>query len=159
MTSFSNVQAAFRTLNIIYGALFLALIVFLVAASLLVSNSGFLLAPDPGLFYVLKGVAIGFTILMLPLAWGLPQKMINRIEPDLSLEQKMMKYQNALIVRFSMAEGVGFLATIIFMLTGDTNLMLVLAIILLFYIMSRPTIFKVAADLKLSEQEKQQLII
>ncbi len=158
MTS-SNVQATFRTLNIIYGALFLGLIVFLVVASLLVSNAGFLLAPDPGLFSILKGVAIGFTILMLPLAWGLPQKMITRIDPALSLEERMIKYQHALILRLAMAEGTGLLATTIFMLTGDTNLMLVLAIILLFYIMSRPTVFKVAADLKLSEQEKQQLII
>ena len=148
----------FKVTHRIYGILFFTMIFFLVAASLFVSNLGPLLKADPGLIHILKYIAIGVTIVIIPIAYSYPQKLINRINPELAFHEKMQEYQRALFIRFALVEGTALMVSIFFILSGDTNLMMVLAIILLFYILSRPTPFKAATDLGLTDDEKAQLM-
>lgn len=157
MTTETKARETFRMLSRIYGILFISIIVVLVIASLIVSNKGHLLPADPNLYSILKFVAIGIAIIALPLAWAYPQNLIKKISEEWSLVEKMEKYRDALFFRFAVVESAAILVSILFLLIGDTDLMLVLAIILLFYILSRPTLFKAAADLELTEEEKKQL--
>jgi hypothetical protein len=150
----------FKLLNRIYGILFLFIIVLLVAASLIVSNLGhFLAETNNSIAYILKAIAIGITIVAIPVAWSYPQKLIKQINAGIPLEEKLVKYQNALLIRFVLAVFAASSVSAMFLFTGDTDLMLVLAIILLFSILSRPTTFKVAGDLNLDDEEKKQLLI
>jgi FtsH-binding integral membrane protein len=153
-----NARKVFQNTHRIYGILFLTMIVFLVAASLIVSNMGPLLQEDPSMFHILKYIAIGVPIVAIPIAYSYPQKLISRISPELGFPEKLMEYEGALFIRFALVEGAAILVSIFFMLTGDTNLMMVLAIILLFFILSRPTPFKAATDLGLTEDEKAELM-
>lgn len=148
----------FKTINLVYKALFLGMIVFLVTASLLVSNAGAIMEADPFLAQTLKIIAIGLAVVIIPTAYSLPQKLIRKISKELSLEEKLTRYQSALIIRFALTEGLGVMATIFFLLTADNDLLMLFAIILLFYIISRPTPFKAATDLELSETEKHELL-
>jgi len=150
-------KTIFKNLLKVYWFLFLGMIVFLVIAALLVSNSGPIMEDDPYINQVFKILVIAFTVAGIPLAYTIPQKRIKKINAGLGLAEKLNNYQGALIIRFAITEGVAFFATIAFLLTGDTDLMLLLAIIYLFYIISRPSPFKTAGDLELSEEEKHQL--
>ena len=148
----------FKTINLVYKALFLGMIVFLVTASLLVSNAGAIMEGDPFWAQTLKIIAIGLAVVIIPTAYSLPQKLMRKISKELSLEEKLTRYQSALIIRFALTEGLGIMATIFFLLTADNDLLMLFAIILLFYIISRPTPFKAATDLELSETEKHELL-
>lgn len=146
-----------KNLSLIYGALFLGMLLFLVIASLVVSNSGALGNNDQQTNQILKWVVIALSVGGIPLAFAVPQKMIKSIDKSLSLTEKLKKYQQALIIRFAITEGSALLTTFAFLFTGDTDLILLLAIILLFYIISRPNPFKAATDLELSQAEKARL--
>lgn len=148
----------FKIINLIYKAFFAGMIAFLVIASLMVSKSGALVPEDPLMLQILKIIAIGLAVVFIPVAYSIPQRMIRKIGKELSFEEKLAKYQSALIIRFALTEGVAIMATLFFWLTADNDLLMVFAIILLFYIISRPTPFKAATDLELSEMEKNELM-
>jgi predicted lysophospholipase L1 biosynthesis ABC-type transport system permease subunit len=152
-----SIKLITRFVKRIYGILFVAIIISLLAASLYVSNIGPLLSYQPGLFYSLQVVAILGTLLVLLGAWFIPQRIIRKIDPSEDLEQKLARYFQALQMRFALVTGTALLVSIIFVLTADDNLMMILAIIILYYILSRPTVFKTVGDLKLDEEEKKQL--
>ncbi len=153
----SDPKAIFKNLTRVYWILFLTMVSFLIIASLLVSNTGPLTGQDPLIHQILKLLVIGFTVVIIPLAYSFPQRMIKKIGPEPGLPEKIGKYQQALIIRFALTEGVAFFAIIAFLLTGDNDLILLLAIILLFFVISRPNHFKTSHDLGLSELEKKQL--
>jgi O-antigen/teichoic acid export membrane protein len=158
MNELRSAKNIFKTINLVYKAFFLGMIVFLVTASLLVSNAGGIIEDDPLMAQTLKIIAIGMAVVLIPVAYSIPQKLIRKISKELSLEEKLTRYQSALIIRFALTEGLGILATIFFLLTADNDFLMLFAIILLFYIISRPTPFKAATDLELSEIEKHELM-
>lgn len=150
-------KAIYKNIQLVYGALLVGMLFFLVIASLLVSNSVLGKMTDPLMLQILKLLVIGFAVVLIPIAHGIPQRMIKKISPDLGLSEKMTKYQQALIIRFAATEIAAFFAIIIFMISGDTDLMFLIAIVLLYYLISRPNQFKVATDLELKELEKKEL--
>ncbi len=147
-----------RFLNRLYSIIFFSYIIFLILSSLVVSNAGPLLQEDPGLFTIIKSIAIGFPIILIPIAYTWPQRKIKAIDESSPLEEKMIFYRKALSLRLLLILVVALAVSFIFMLIGDTNLIMVLAIVLLFLVLSRPTPFKVATDLGLSDQEKLELM-
>lgn len=150
-------KKTYKNINLVYGMFFFSLIIFLLIASLMVSKTGPLIKEDPLMEQILKLIVIAFTVVLIPIAQGFPQRMIRKIGGNLSLADKMAKYQSALTVRFALTEGTGIMAFLFFLITGDTDLMLLVAIILLYFLISRPSHFKVGADLALSEMEKKEL--
>ena len=147
----------FRKLARAYGAFFLTMVLVLVAVSLVLSARGPLSGagdPQPG---IQKGVAIALAIVIIPLAYGYPQKMMRRVEPRWTLDLKVALYRRAVVLRLAMTASVFLVNAFLFLATGDNDLLLLLAIILLFFILSRPTPFRAATDLGLSDGEKAEL--
>lgn len=153
-----SAKEIFKSITMVYRLLFLGMMVFLVIASLLVSKSGGFITDDPLMEQILKMIAIGLAVVIIPIAFSFPQKLIRKISKELSLEEKLSRYQSALIIRFALTEGIAIMAIVFFLLTADNDLLMLFAIILLFYIISRPTPFKAATDLELSEIEKHELL-
>lgn len=151
-------RKTYKNINLVYGVFFFSLVIFLLIASLLVSKWGPLISEDPLMGQILKIIVIAFTVVIIPLAHSLPQRMIRKIGREQGLAEKMARYQSALTIRFALTEGTGIMACLFFLITGDTDLMLVVAIILLFFILSRPNHFKVGSDLELTEGEKIELL-
>jgi tellurite resistance protein TehA-like permease len=148
----------FRSLGRTYGTFFLAMIIFLVAASLLLSARGPLSDGPERLVLIQKVIGIGLAIVFIPLAYGYPQRQIRKVQPDWKLDLKVGIYRQAVVLRLAIVASVFLVNAIFFLVTGDNDLLLVLAIILVFFILSRPTPFRAAADMGLSEEEKLQLM-
>jgi len=94
---------------------------------------------------------------IIPLAYGYPQRMMRRVEPRWTLDLKIALYRRAVVLRLAMTASVFMMDALLFLATGDNDLLLLLAIILLFFILSRPTPFRAATDLGLSDGEKAEL--
>ncbi len=148
----------FRALNRLYAALFALIIVAVVVASLIVSNTGSLLSENPALFTHLQTVAFAISAILMVLAYAMPQKIVSRIPESDPLDEKMIDYRKAITWRLAFITDAALAVLVFFTLTGNTNLILVLAMILIFHILARPTPFKTASDLKLNEEEKLLLI-
>jgi hypothetical protein len=107
--------------------------------------------------FIVKTFVILLVIMMIPFSFIFPQRMIAGIRTDASLIQKLLTYRMALLIRHGSLNIAGSLLLIAFFQIVDTNLLILLSIILLVFIISRPTIFKIAQDLQLSPQEKEKL--
>ncbi len=158
MQQHDQARIKFRGLNRLYGRLFLLLIAALVASSLLVSNTGPLLAYDPAFYAAMKTASIAVGAILLMIAYITPQRQIRRIDSSASLSEKIGVFRQATILRLLLLAGAGISTCIFFILTADTDLILLLAIIIIFLILARPTPFKTATDLKLNEEEKNTLM-
>jgi len=153
-----NALTTFRKLNKVYGAMFFILILLLLLASILVSNYGPLSQQHPQQTALFKSINIAITALILILAYVYPQLQIKKMDSSMALQEKIDAYSRIIRFRLLMIVAAGLITCLFFLMTGDTNLMVVLAIIIIFLILARPTPFKTAADLNLSEEEKNILL-
>jgi hypothetical protein len=145
-------------ISFIYMAMFLTLITYIVLSSLYISNVGPLLDFDPQLYYIIQVTLILLLIVLAPVSYAIPQRMINRMDITMDLENKLLAYRSAIMIRYIALNIAGLLVALAFLLTGNTNLILVQAIVLLFFIIYKPSPFRIAADLNLNDEEKQQLL-
>lgn len=147
-----------RSISFIYMAMFLTLITYIVLSSLYISNIGSLLDFDPQLYYIIQVVLILLLIVLAPVSYAIPQRMITRMDHTMDLENKLLAYRSAIMIRYIALNIAGMLVAVAFLLTGNTNLILVQAIVLLFFVIYKPSPFRIAADLNLNDAEKQQLL-
>ncbi len=148
----------FKKINRMYSRIFFALIILLLLSSIYVSNVGAILTYDAVLFSYLQAVSIAITAIFLVFAYAWPQARIKKIPTEAPLMDKLNQYQEPIIHRLMLIGLAGLFTCLFFVLTADTNLMVVLAIIMIFLILSRPTPFKVKADIALNEEEKKELM-
>ncbi|TVR41961.1 MAG: hypothetical protein EA394_04615 [Bacteroidia bacterium] len=153
-----NALTTFRKLNKVYGAMFFILILLLLLASIMVSNYGPLYQQHPQQTALFKSINIAITALILVLAYAFPQFRIKKMDNTMAIHEKIDAYSRIIRFRLLMIVAAGLITCLFFIMTGDTNLIVVLAIIIIFLILARPTPFKTAADLNLSEDEKNMLL-
>ncbi len=147
-----------RKISFLYWAMLLGLVTFIVVTSLFVSNVREVIISDPHTAFILKTVLIFILIVIAPISYLLPQRQINRIEKDQKLTAKLAEYHTASLARYMLMNSAGILIALGFMLTANTNLIFLQAVVLLFFIIYKPTPFKIASDLELDKKERQQIM-
>ncbi|MBW6479569.1 MAG: hypothetical protein K0B37_09085 [Bacteroidales bacterium] len=147
-----------RSISFLYWAMLLGLVTFIVVASLFVSNVGEVIISDPHTAFILKTVLILILIVIAPISYLVPQRQINRIEKDQKLAAKLVAYHLASLIRFALMNSAGIIIALGFMLTANTNLIFLQAVVILFFLIYKPSPFKIASDLDLSEKERQQIM-
>ena len=87
------------------------------------------------------------------------RSMVKRINLSLDLEQKLVGYGVALLVRSAFLEVPGLLISVMALLTGRVSVLLLLPLVVITFIVLRPKAVSIASDLNLSIQEKESLEI
>jgi Ca2+/Na+ antiporter len=157
MISETSPAQQLKQLAVIYSALFLGILVIAGVAALLVSQSIPNIEENPARDQLVLFIAIGMAILLIFMAHAIPQAMLKKFAPDVNLIQKLEAYRKANIVKLALIEGAAIIASTAFVVTKNTNMLLLVAIVVLFLILNRPTKFKTASDLQLSAEETDQL--
>lgn len=147
-----------RNISFIYWAMLLGLVTFIVVTSLFVSNVGEVIISDPHTAYILKTVLIFILIVIAPISYLLPQKQINNIDKEQKLTVKLAAYHTASLIRFALMNSAGIFIALGFMLTANTNLIFLQAVVILFFLIYKPSPFKIASDLELDQNERQQIM-
>ncbi len=153
-----NPIEAYKLITRTYGIMFIAIIVCIVSVSLYVSNLGSIIDAEASSAFFMQLGAVAITIAVIPFGYISSQKIIKNIDPALSLSKKLLPYRKALTLRFTSILAAAFFVSMFFWFTANTNLMIILAIVLLFYLISKPNPFKTADDLNLSEEDKHKLM-
>jgi hypothetical protein len=154
----STIKTILNTITQQYRIMFFSLIIYIVAGSLYASNVGAVLENDPHMSYIITIILTFLIIILAPVSYLVPQKQIARIDPMAELNDKLEHYRKAMFIRYLAMNLAGLFIAVGFALTANTNLIMALAIILLFFIIFKPSPFKIAADLALGEDEKQKLL-
>ncbi len=143
------------TLNMIYFSLVSILVMF-GAIVFYLSTSGSI-TPDPEFAQVLRYVLIMVLPIGLGAGYFIFKKQMEAIDSTLTLHEKLMKYQTAVLVRSGCFEMPGLLAAVAALITGDISLLLFTAIVVVIFLMVRPSVYTITTDLNLSQTERSML--
>ena len=147
-----------RNISFLYWVNLLGLVTFIVITSFYVSNVGEVIISDPHHGYILKTVLIFLLIVIAPVSYLVPQNKIKKIAKDQKLVIKLAAYQSAILIRFIFMSMAGILVAMGFMLTANTNIIFLQAVVILFFLIYKPSPFKIASDLELEEKERKQIM-
>lgn len=144
---------AFKTLQIIYGALIIGVVVFLFVVLYLVKNLHFTVDTDDVFTMLVPLMTFsGIVVSMI-----LNKNFLGMILPEDSLQAKLSKYQTASIIRGALLEGPALIGVVATFMSGNYFFLLfsvVLIRVMYFYF---PTKQKFTQAAQLSFEEKSKL--
>ena len=157
MSQSSTSAALLSGLNVIYLSLasvmtFFGLVVFYLNYS--GSNT---IAPDDEFAQILQYVLFGLVPIGIAAGYFVFKQQLSAIEPALTLRQKLMRYQIAILIRSAFLEVPGLFATVAAMITGVNMFLLFTVVIVVIFILLRPTPSAIINDLGLSQADKSIL--
>ncbi|MCW5909927.1 MAG: hypothetical protein KIT62_02575 [Cyclobacteriaceae bacterium] len=82
---------------------------------------------------------------------------LKGITPDMSLAEKLQRYQSAVIIRGAGFEMPGMLASAAAFITGNIYFLLFTAVVVVLFLLFRPTLNAVTNDLQLTATERAEL--
>ena len=82
---------------------------------------------------------------------------VGKIGSHLTLREKVIKYQQVSLVRVALIEIPGLLGAVAAFVTGYLSFLAAPLLMVVVYILVRPTAFTISSDLSLSDDEKTQL--
>ena len=148
-----NSKSVLRSIRVIYFALILGLLSFLSVTFLISQDFRFAFDKnDPVLFANLI-----LFISAIPLGYLVPQSIWKRIEKDLPLQDKLLKYQTGFLIRLATCEGVGLFSIVGFLISNNLFYLVLTGIILLIIFYYFPSLGKLELQLDLSYTELDEL--
>jgi len=111
-------------------------------------------AEDIAVFQYLPG---GSLIFLWPSSLFIYQRLVRAIPENLSLDQKLLRFQSAHLVRMAAIEVVGMLAAVVSFVTTTNENLLIIAIVFGLFFSNQPTKQRIVQDLKLNQGEQVEL--
>ncbi len=146
----------FRTLNLIYAAQLSAIAVFAGVAYYLI-NHGNLGPANNDLAVTFQKVIIIVVPLSLGAGYIMFRMVIHRMDPNAHLKDKMKKYFTANIIRSAFLEVPGLLVSVAAIITAHVLFLVIVPMILVVFLLFRPTRSVASQELKLSLEERAML--
>jgi hypothetical protein len=152
-TEHINSKSVLRTIRVVYFSLILGLLSFLAVTFLISQDLKFTFDKnDPIIFANLI-----LFLLAIPVGFSISQTMWKKIEQDLPLKDKIIKYQSGFIIRMATCEGVGMFSIVGFLLSDNLIYLILTAIILLILYSYFPSLDKLELHLDLTQTEIDEL--
>ena len=153
----ATAKETLRAIRIFFYTLIIGMLLF----SIVVSALNFLKKPQ----IIDKAESDIFLIVVIVMAAGcimaahrLYGKRINEIQnSDMKLTGKLEAYRVALVLFMALSEGAGIFAVIVYYLTANQWLLIVIGVVLLSMLLKRPEKSKIFNELQLSSEEQAEL--
>ena len=150
----ANPKTFLKTLNFLYLAILVGLVMFTGVAYFLVSSEGGL-SPDVSDVF---GMVVPLVAIALAAGgYFMYGVLLKAAKKDASLPEKLTAFRNASLVRYAMWDGAGLFSTIGFMLTGEMTYLVYVFVVLGLFILLPPTKTRTVSDLNLSSEEEREL--
>jgi len=148
-------KSVLTALNMIYFSLVTVMMMFS-AVVLYITSSGSV-EGDPSLTLIFRYVLFGLLPMGLGAGYFIFKQWMQAIRPELSLREKLMKYQTALLIRSGCFEMPGMFGAVATLITGDLSFLLFTAIVIVLFLLLRPSIYTMTTDMNLTQQERSIL--
>jgi hypothetical protein len=148
-------KSTLSALNIIYFSLMMMMTMFGAVVFFLNTSGG--INPDAELTLILRYVLCGLLPIGLGAGYFIFKQFISSINPSLSLREKLMKYQTAVLIRSACFEMPGLVGAVAALITGDNSFLLFTAIVLVLFLILRPSPYTITSDLNLTQGERTML--
>lgn len=157
MNTAPTTKSVLTTLNLIYFSLvsvmasFGLIVLYLNYAGSLVTEA------DPGLTLLLRYVLFALLPIGIGMGYFIFKQSLAPINASMSLKEKLFKYQNSLLIRSACFELPGLMGSVAALITGDNSFLLFTAIVVVLFLLVRPTLYTLTSDLNLSASERSIL--
>lgn len=155
MTQNQSLAQIIKQSQTICSALIIGQLFFLAIAIYLVISTGAGFG-EAGLGEVFIFVIPIFAVTSIGASYFVFKGKLNKLKESPSLEQKLVEYRSAQIVRWALLEGPSFLTIIAFLLTGQFLFVGIVAVIIMFFIPTFPNRARFEQDLELTWEETNQ---
>lgn len=150
------VKTNLKSMTMVYWAMSIGQLIFGVVSYVLVST-GTLGAPDYSVAMTFQKIALVFIPAMMAIGYFLFRYQLSRLDPKLSLEDKLKRYFSFILVRAAFLE-LGFFYCCVAALVTKVQLFLWIAPVVFFvFLLLRPTPEGIANDLQLSPGDSNKL--
>lgn len=147
----------FKEMNIIYFALVAGQIMFfLVAFFIIKDNTNVAFGDEQAKMfsYFLPIVVIA----IIPLGYVMYSKLCRGGKQRGSLEEKLTVYRSAVIIKLALIEAAGFLCLVFYILTASNQFLILFAIVIVAFLINKPSKHAMIRDLNLSTDESEKVI-
>lgn len=148
-------KSVLTALNTIYYSLISVMTMFAFIA-FYISVTG-AITPDPEFALMLRYVLFALLPIGIGAGYFIFKQGMNTINPSLSLREKLMKYQTAVLIRSGCFEMPGLFGAVATLISGDISFLLFTAIVIVLFLLLRPTTYNIATDMNLSSMERSIL--
>ena len=156
-TPVASPKEALRAITIFFYSMIGGLLMFAVIVFALT----FLETPgltDKSMEQIFLVIVLFAAIISTTLATRLYKKRVAETNSlSLTLMDKLNMYRAALILYLALCEGAGIFAVIVYFLTGNNLLLIIIAFVLFVMLLKRPEKFKIFNELQLSSDEQSEL--
>jgi hypothetical protein len=149
-------QTYFWILSIVHLVMLAGQIIF--AGVAIFSNlNGTLEAMDSGLHQILQFIVPGFVLVGFFAGKMIMDSRLKSIKAKGSLRQRLAEYQGVLIVKYTLLEAPSLLGLMGYLLTGNLFYLGFSGLVMLIFIMNKPSRDRIAIDLELNANDKETL--
>lgn len=106
---------------------------------------------------VLNYVALLSLLVFIPLGFWLHSQRMKKIPDDTELIVKLYHFRTSFIIKLALFETCGILGIIVMILGGQVQVLLQLGIVLVAFMLNYPSMYKYRTDLRLTEEEIEDL--
>ncbi len=151
-----NSKEYFRTINLIYFGQLSAIVLLALVAYFLI-DQGRLGAENNDLALSFQKIIMVVLPLSLAAGYFLFRMFLRGIKPELPLKYKMKRYFSANLIRSAFLEVPGLFVSVAAIVTAHALFLLIVPLILVIFILFRPSRSVVSQELNLSLEERAKL--
>ena len=143
----SNPAKTLKFVNIIHLISFFIQAVILVVVYIKVMHSDTFRFSDPQIITYLQYIAVIVALAVVPLNEYFIKQKLNKINQISELKEKVNGYFSLIIIKLSLIEMGSIIASVLYYLTGHKTFGYLAVILIIFFMISRPTHYKTNTDL------------
>lgn len=151
-----NSKEYFRTINLIYFGQLLAMMMLAGVAYVLIEQ-GNMGSENNELALSLQQVIMIVIPICLGAGYFIFRMLMKGVKPEMPLIHKMKKYFNANLIRSAFLEIPGLFVSVAAIVTAHTLFLLIVPLILILFVLFRPSRSVIAQELNLSVEERAML--
>lgn len=145
----------FTTLKLLFFALFIGQLSFLLIALYLVINNKF--SGDPTLKDSFIYIVPAFMVGAIFIGQVIYKSHLTKLKQKNTLIEKMNGYKIALIIRLALLEGATLFSLIVYLLTSEVTFVAMAIIGLAYFLLLIPAANKIAVDLELNGDDRSKI--
>lgn len=154
MTQVPTSKSTLTAMNMIYFSLVSIMTFFGMIVLFLNYSGGINSGVDKDFALILRYILFALLPGGMAAGYFIFKQSLASVYQNLSLREKLMKYQTALLIRSACLELPGLFGAVAALITGDNSFLLFTAIIIVLFFLFRPTKYSITNDLNLSQSER-----
>jgi hypothetical protein len=150
----TNAKSVLRSIKVLYFSMILGLLAF-TSVTFRISTPDYKFdfdTSDPILI-----AAIVLLMLAVPTGAFVAKAVWKKINEELSLKGKLLKYQPGFLIRLATCEGAGLFSVVGFLLSNNLVYIVLTALILMIVFFYYPSVDKIGREINLTDSEMEEL--